>query len=70
MEKHPAVQALQMDVTVPTSEIEVDGYGNLVIKNKELSEKVQKFLASDEGKKIAKAEYFLLCCTLRPPKKP
>jgi hypothetical protein len=63
-------QAVQMDVTVPTSEVHVDEYGNLVIKNKELAEKMQKFLASDEGRKIARAEYFLLCCKLKPPKLP
>jgi hypothetical protein len=63
-------KAVQMNVTVPTSHIEIDEDGNLVIKNKELSETVQKFLASDEGQKIVKAEYFLLCCKLRPPKLP
>jgi len=59
-----------MNVTVPTSQLEVDENGNLVIKNKKLSATVRKFLASDEGRKIAKAEYFLLCCKLRPPTKP
>jgi hypothetical protein len=68
MEKSRPVQAVQMDITVPASELEVDSYGNLVIKNKELSEKVQAFLQSDEGRNLKKAEYFLLCCKLTPPK--
>ena len=70
MEKEKArrpVQAVRMDATIPFSQFDVDGDGNLVIKNRELAEKVQTFLGSDAGKMMAKKEYFLLCCKLKKP---
>jgi hypothetical protein len=60
-------QAIELKATIPTSHFSVDGDGNLVIKNRELADKVQAFLSSEEGKNIAVAEYFLLCCTLKKP---
>jgi hypothetical protein len=64
MAKH---QAVHLEATIPTSQMHVDENGNLVIRNRELSEKVKGFLSSPEGKKIEAAEYHLLCCVLRPP---
>jgi hypothetical protein len=64
MAKHSAVK---MDVTVATSDVDVDAEGNVVIRNRELADQMQSFLSSDGGTKMAKREYFLLCCKLRPP---
>ncbi|MGO8854341.1 MAG: hypothetical protein ACLQO1_01320 [Steroidobacteraceae bacterium] len=60
-------QDAKTEITIPRSEIGLDDAGNLVIKNKELSKKMRRFLGSAEGKKLVSPEYsaHLLCCTLR-----
>ena len=65
-----SARAVEMNATIPVAELTVDHDGNLIIKNRELGQKVQAFLNSEEGRKLEAKQLHLLCCVLRPPKPP
>lgn len=65
--KNSTVPMIQIEGNIPTSDIEVDAHGNLVIKNKTLAHMVEQFLQSEDATKMQRAEAHLLCCKLQCP---
>jgi hypothetical protein len=59
-----AEKTVKIQVEVPTSNVEIDPAGHVIIKDPEFAKKVDEFLSSSQGNNFTTAEYFLLCCTL------
>lgn len=65
--KNSTVPMMQIEGNIPTSDIDVDAHGNLVIKNKKLAHMVEQYLQSEDAAKMQRAEVHLLCCKLQCP---